>query len=260
LPIWIDFLVSAAIIIIAFELGFNLGKWQRTRQVGDNKIRLGPLVAATLGLLAFMIALTFNSVSSHYDIRKQLVLDEANAVGTAYARTQILDEADKVEAQRLLHDYVTLRVETRQYGTTRQAMQEGIDKSEAIQDELWARAIVIAGQNPTPITALYLQSLNTLMDRHQERVTVNIHHRMPAIFWAALYGLAALAMVVGGYDAGVSGGGRSIISILAVVIAFSMMLILLVALDRPRQRLSEVNQAALIDVQQDIRRSMQSQR
>ncbi len=257
LPIWVDFLISAVIIIISLEVGFNLGKWARVRRVKDKKshIHIGPLVAATLGLLAFLLAFTFSAVSSHYDVRKQLVLDEANAIGTAYLRTELLPEAERIEAQRLLHDYVTLRIETMQDGTVEQIMQ-GIDKSRAMQDELWSRAVAIADQNPNPITALYLQSLNLLIDLHQERVTVNIHHRMPAIFWMALYGLVIVAMVVGGYDAGLSGGRRSTTSILAVVVAFSVMLILLVALDRPRQRLSEVNQAALINTQQEIRRSL----
>jgi hypothetical protein len=206
-----------------------------------------------------MLAFAFSTVSNHFDIRRQLVLDEANAIGTAHLRTKLIPVAEQVVAQRLLHDYVTQRIETVQYGTAEEKAQ-GNDRSSALQDELWSRALAIADQNPNQITALYLQSLNVMIDLHNERVTVDIHHRMPAIFWAALYGLVILAMVEGGYDAGLSGGRRSVTSILAVVLSFSVILILLVALDRPRQRLSEIDQAALIDVQQDILRAMQSQK
>lgn len=247
------------IIFISLEFGFQLGNWQRARSAVDKTIHIGPVVAATLGLLAFMLAFTFSTVSDHFDLRRQLVLDEANAIGTAHLRTKLLPEAERVVAQRLLHDYVTQRVEVVQYGAAEQKTQ-GVDRSRALQDKLWSRAVAIADQNPAPITALYLESLNELIDLHQERVTVDIHHRMPAIFWVALYGLVIVAMVEGGYDAGLSGGRRSITSNLAVVMAFSVILILLVALDRPRQRLSEIDQAALITVQQDILRSLQSQR
>ena len=117
----------------------------------------------------------------------------------------------------------------------------------------------IANHNPTPITALFLQSVNEVIDMHEKRVTVSVSHRMEAIFWITLYGLTVFAMFAAGYDAALKGGRHAIKSVLMVAVAFSIVLTLVVTLDRPRQDLSPVTQAALIDLQNDIRHSMQLQ-
>ncbi len=137
--------------------------------------------------------------------------------------------------------------------------EEQIDRFKELQDELWARAVAIANHNPTPITALFLQSVNEVIDMHEKRVVVSVDHRMSAIVWITLFGLTIFAMLVAGYDAALKNRRRSIKSILMVAIAFSFVLMLVAGLDRPRQHLSPVTQAALIDLQGDIRRSMQSQ-
>ena len=72
---------------------------------------------------------------------------------------------------------------------------------------------------------------------------------MPGIFWIAPCGLTILAMIIGGYDAGLNSGRRSVTTLMSMALAFSLVMLLIVALDCPQQRLSEVNQAALVDVQ-----------
>ena len=61
-----------------------------------------------------------------------------------------------------------------------------------------------------------------------------------------------------GYDAGLTGGRRSVTTFLAPALAFSVVLLLVIALDRPQEQFSRVNQAAMIDLQQSIHRAMQS--
>ena len=255
LPLWAIFFASVSIILLSIEIGFRLGKRQRSRLVAREKIQTGPVVAASLGLLAFILAFTFGSVTSRVADRQQLVLDEANAIGTTYLRADLLEPSDRNEIQHILYDYVNLRLEILEDGWF-QKIQEGIAKSEEIQSELWSRAVAIAVRNPTPLSSLFLQSLNDLIDLHQERVTVGIHHRMPGIFWIALYGLTVLAMIIGGYDAGLAGGRRSATTLLSVSLAFSVVLILVVALDRPQIELLKVNQAALVDLQHAMQRSL----
>lgn len=197
-------------------------------------------------------------MTSRYDERKQLVLSEANVIGTVYLRVDLLPQADRTEIQSILYDYVTLRIDGLKRGKLQQ-IQQGIDRSKELQVELWSRAVAIAVQNPTPVSALFLQSVNELIDLHQRRVTVGLHDRMPTIFWGALYSLTVLAMLVGGYDAGLIGRRRSITTLIAVALAFSVVLLLIVALDRPLHQFSIVSQAALLDLQQDIQRSLRAQ-
>jgi len=259
LPLWGIFLTSVGLIIISLELGFLLGKRDRGRLAEGEKITTGLIVAASLSLLAFMLAFTFNTVASRLNERKHLVLDEANAIGTAFLRSDLLPQAHRAEVRRILRDYVSLRLKIKQRGKIQHVDQERIDRFKELQGELWGRAVAIADQKPTPITALFLQSVNEVIDMHEKRVTVSVSHRIPPIVWITLYGLTVFAMFVAGYDAALKGGSHATKSVLMVAVAFSIVLTLVVTLDRPRQDLSPVTQAALIDLQNDIRHSMQVQ-
>jgi hypothetical protein len=257
LPLWGVFLFSVTVILVAIEVGFRLGRRARERPSKPGKIQIGSVVTASLGLLGFILAFTYGSVISRYDVRKQLVLDEANAVGTTYLRADVLTDVDRAAVYRILDDYVTLRIEVVQ-GDNVDQTEDFLKKSEELLDGLWFVAVTIAEQHPTPISALFMQSVNQVVDLHQARVTVGNDHRMPAVFWFALYGLTVIAMVVGGYDSGLNGGRRSFTALISLTLAFSVVLALVVALDRPVGQISGVSQAAMVDIQQKIRRSMQS--
>ena len=133
------------------------------------------------------------------------------------------------------------------------------DSADALHSELWSRGVEVADQQPTPISALFLASLNEVIDLHEKRITLGIYYRLPGIIWVVLFGLASLALAMGGYDGGLSGSRRIIAVTLSATVAFSVVLLLVVALDRPHQHLSSTSQAAMLDVQESMRRSMQSQ-
>jgi hypothetical protein len=257
LPLWGVFLTSLIIIFLSIRFGFQIGKWKRARLTGDEKLHIGPIVTASLSLLAFMLAMVFNVVESRYVELKHVALDEANAIGTAYIQADLLPEADRAKIRQLLYDYVTLRVEAGRNGT-RELTEQAIDRAKVLQSDLWSKAAAVATQQPTPISALFLQSLNQLIDLHEKRITIGIHYRLPAFIWAVLYCLAILAMGMAGYDSGLTGSHRMIGITLSAALAFSVVLVLVVALDRPWQHLSTDRQAPMIDVEEDIRRSMQS--
>jgi hypothetical protein len=86
---------------------------------------------------------------------------------------------------------------------------------------------------------------------------VGFRYRLPGVVWVMLYGLAFLAMVMGGYEIGRSGSRRVEVVTLATALAFSVVFALLVAMERPGQYLSTATQEVLIDLQEDIGRSMQ---
>lgn len=256
LPVWGIFLFSLMITFLSIELGYKLGKWRQGRLTREEKVHTGPAVTASLSLLAFMLAMVFGVVESRFNEMKHVVLDEANAIGTAYLRADLLPDADRAEIRQLLHDYVNLRIEAVQSGTEKQ-IEQAVERSEDLQRDLWSKAVTIADQQPTPISALFVQSLNELIDIHETRITVGIHNRLPGFTWMVLYGLAILAMVMGGYDTGLYGRRRVIAITVSAAVAFSVVLALVIVLDRPQQHLSMTTQAVMIDLQEDIHRSMQ---
>ena len=258
IPIWGILLAFLVITFVAIDFGFRLGKRKRERLNNEEKPRLGTIVAASLTLLAFMMAIVFSAVESRFHERKLIALDEANAIGTAYLRADLLPKDDRVDIQQLLYEYVTLRVEATQNGSVPQ-IKQAIDRSKALQSVMWSRAVTIAAQQPTPISALFVQSLNEVFDMHTARITFGIHYRMQGTIWISLFGLALITMIMVGYESGLSSRRHVITITLLAALAFSVVFTVVVAMDRPWQNLSSVSQKAIIDVQEDIRSSIQLQ-
>jgi hypothetical protein len=248
--IWGIFFMLIATILVSTQLGFLLGKHLEKSNSGAINIRTGAVVSATLGLLAFMLAFTFGTVTSRDNERKHLVLDEANAIGTAYLRADLLPDADREAVQRILNHYLMLRIAAVQAGIADEL--EHLTQAKKLQRELWSLGVEISHRESTPITALFLQSLNEVFDMHTKRITVGIHHRMRPIFWMVLFSLTVLTMLVGGYDSAMNDSRRSITVSLSVSLAFALTLLLVIALDRPSHN---VTQGALIDLQQDLRKN-----
>ena len=92
LPLWGLFLTIVLLVLAAIEAGYRLGSYRHRYAGREKEAPVGAMVGATLGLLAFMLAFTFGMAASRFDTRKQLVLDEANAIGTTYLRTAMLPE------------------------------------------------------------------------------------------------------------------------------------------------------------------------
>ncbi len=258
IPLLGVYLASWMITVLSIEFGLRMGQLRRSGLTGEEKLYTGTSVSVSLTLLAFMLAIVFGAVASRVGELKRVALDEANAIGTAHLRADLLPEADRVEIQQLLRDYVTLRTEISQSGPEQQ-FEQAIGRSKQLRRDLWSRAITAVEQQPTRTSALFVQSLNELINMHERRVTVGIHYRLPGIVWIMLYVLLILAMAMGGYDTGVSGSHRSIVLDVALALAFSGVLILAVGLDRPHQHLSTATETAMFELQEDIRGWMRSQ-
>jgi hypothetical protein len=207
------------------------------------------MVGTTLGLLAFMLAFTFGMAASRFDTRKQLVLDEANAVGTTYLRTAMLpEERDGIRA--LLRSYVDARLEA----VRSNRVAEAILRSEEIQGQIWSAATRVGLHHPDSIVVgLFVQSLNELIDIHAKRVTAGLRNRIPGAIWLALLTIATLSLGAMGYHIGLVGTTRSF-AIIVVAVSFSAVIALIADLDRPQEGTLTVSQQALIDLQQSMNR------
>jgi hypothetical protein len=258
IPLWGVFLASLMITFLSTEFGFRAGKWTQRRFTGEKEIQAGPFVAASLSLLAFMLAIVFGTVQSRVHELKQVALEEANAIGTAYLRADLLPAAERAEIRQLLHDYLNLRIEAVEAGT-QLPVEQADDRAEAIQNDLWSRAATFAVQQPTPISALFVDSLNQLIDLYEMRITLTFRYRLPGIIWPVLFGVAILAMAMGGYATGLTGSRRFIAITLPAALAFSVVLLVVVSLDRPQQHLARTTLPAMLDLRESIRSSMQSQ-
>src|SRR4026209_1440349 len=109
-PVLLIFAVFAVVSFVAYEIGFQVGHWYQARTPGVQEGATGVLVGSILALLAFLLAVTMGMASDRFDTRRQIVLDEANAIGTTYLRPSYLPEAAWAEIRELLRKYVPLRI------------------------------------------------------------------------------------------------------------------------------------------------------
>jgi hypothetical protein len=237
LPLWGLFIVILLVVLLSVECGYRLGRYRRSRHEQEKEAPLGAMVGATLGLLAFILAFTFGLAASRFDTRRQVLLDEANAIGTTYLRAGMLPEQGE-QIRALLRDYVGVRLDAVRSGN----VAEGISRSENIQQQVWAEAETVAKKNPNSIVVgVFVQSLNEMIDLHAKRVQAGVRSRIPGAIWVGLFAVAVLSLTAMGYLAGLAGTRRS----LAVIE-------LIADLDRPQEGVLRVSQQALLDVQRSM--------
>jgi hypothetical protein len=249
-PLWLFFAAVIAFTSLALEGGYRLGRWRQARNEDEKVAPIGAMVGFVLALFAFMLAFTFGMAASRFDSRRQAVLEEANAVGTAYLRTQILHEPQRSESARLLREYVNVRA----HGIQEGKLEETIARSLEIQKQLWLEATKEAKDHPGPIASLYIQSLNQMIEMHAKRVQIGMRSRIPITIWLGLFALALLAMSSVGYQAGLSPTRRSP-AMLGLLLAFASVFFLIADLDRPFEGYLAVSQQAMADLQNTMNSS-----
>jgi hypothetical protein len=247
LPLWGLLVATLLLVLLSFECGYRLGRYRHKRSEQEKEAPVGAMVGATLGLLAFLLAFTFGLAASRFDTRRQVLLDEVNAIGTTYLRAGFLPER-REEVRVLLREYVDVRLEAVRSGKVEQGMRQ----SEKLHGQLWEHAVALAEKNPGSIVVgLFVQSLNEVIDLHSKRVTIGLRNRIPGAIWAALYVVAVLALAAMGYHAGLAGTSRSL-AVLAVAFTFSVVLYLVADLDRPQEGSLTVSQQGMIDLRNSM--------
>ena len=249
LPLWSFFLVTGAVATLSLEGGYRLGRWRNAHASEEKESPVGAMVGSILALLAFLLGFTFSLAAARYETRREAVLEEANAIGTTYLRARLLPGQHRTEVAKLLREYVAVRLSAREDGN----LEEAIVRSEALHQQLWSHATAAAEEAPNPITALFVQSLNEVIDVHAKRVQAGLRSRIPMSIWCGLFGLAFVGMAAIGYQAGLSATRRSP-AMLLLVLAFAGVLFLIADLDRGQEGTLKASQAAMTDLQ----KSMQS--
>jgi hypothetical protein len=248
-PLWGVFLLTLILVLVVIEIGFRLGQFRGRRGEDAAKESIGAAVGAVLGLLAFMLAFTFSIAAGRFDARKGLLLDEVNAIGTAWLRAGLLPEPHRTDAQRLFREYVDLRVELLAHPERVEAV---LAQSDSIQGRLWSHAVALAQvDRSSEIYALFTESLNTVFDLQTSRVTVALQYRIPSPIWMMLWLLTVVSMLAVGYQFGVS-GRRTVASAAVLALAFASVILLVADLDRGAAGRIRVNQAPLLALQQKL--------
>jgi amino acid permease len=241
-PLWALYLITTAIVLLSTEAGWRLGNYRQKSHREEKKAPVSTATGSTLALLAFLLTFTFGMAATRFDTRKQIVLQEANAIGTTYLRTDFLPESSRQEARNLLREYTALRAG----GEANFLSPEGMSRASVIQDQLWTIAANAQTSTDTVATGLFIQSLNEMIDLDATRVTAS-RNRIPDSIWLVLCAITILSMTAMGYQFGLT-GARSWATMIFLVMVFTPVILLIADLDRPQVGVVQVSQQALLDL------------
>jgi hypothetical protein len=233
------------LILLWFASWVGMFLRNRFRQLSDGtREDYGLIVGATLTLLGLIIGFTFSMATTRYDLRKSLEEEEANAIGTEYARVDFLRPEDSVQLKTLLREYADLRV--RFYLSRDRQELVTVNRATAVkQDQLWAAVSQSAKLDPNQLVALAASGMNDVLNS-QGYTQAAWWNRIPVAAWGLMYAIAILSNLLLGYGA----HGRAVLLsiILPLVVAISFFLI--ADIDSPRGgiiRVKPQNLTALVD-------------
>lgn len=158
----------------------------------------GPVDSAVLALLGLLLGFQFAGASNRLDTRRQIVVKEANAIGTAYLRIDLLPSEDQPALRALFREYTALRVKMVEARRTEQAIATDAE-SRKVQNEIWGKAVAACRKDPSPATrTLVITSLNDMIDVTTER-HVAAHTHTPLLVVGLLISVALMSAFLVGY-------------------------------------------------------------
>lgn len=220
------------ILAVACELGYRFGRRRSATLVeGADHAVTATLTSGMVGLLAFILGLTINFAENRYEARRELVVTEANAIGTAWLRAKLVGGPEGEAISGLVRQYAQTRL-----AFTRASADSAIGDLNARTSqeahEIWAQASQAARKAPTPITATLVNALNEMFDSAQAQRFAFQGETPNAMLDMMILG-AIIAIGAMGYETGLRGPRQPVLTSLLLVMWAGGM-VMTVDLNRPR--------------------------
>lgn len=239
-------------MVLGIEAGSRIGQRVQARVSESTRGHMTTVQASMLGILALLLGFTFAQSLDRFDARSAAVVDEANAIGTAYLRAQLAPPSVREPAQNLLRDYLALRIQEAAIALNDPREESLVVKAQKKHAALWQYAQQAAAEDSGPVTSgLFIQSINELIDSFGRREAEITRHVPELVMFLVMFTCVMLGAVVG-FASGAEGHRPSPASyVFALLIV--LLLFVIIDLDRPRRGFIEVPHGSLIDLQTTIR-------
>ncbi len=248
-------LVLLLALVAALEVGYRLGRRARLNTDDTTKSQSVTIEGAVIGVLALLLAFTLSMSITRYETRQQLVLEEANAIGTTYLRAKMLPAPYPAQAADLLRQYVANRLEFYNAGIDDARLQAANDQAARLQDRLWSIATAASAQDNRALpTSLFMQALNETIDLQGTRLAAT-RNIVPETVVLLLLVVAIAAVAIVGYNSGLS-NRRQLFAGVTLIVLITLIVWVLIDLDRPARGFIRVSQQSMIDLQQTLNRDV----
>jgi hypothetical protein len=241
-------------ILVCLELGYRAGRRAADKHPEWAHEGIGVIEAAVFALLGLLLGFSFSGATSRLDAKRQLIVQEANAIGTAYLRIDELPAAEQPEVRRLFREYLDTRLRVYQALPDMKAAEQQLARGSQLQQAIWSQAVAGSRADSTQNAArLLLPALNDMMDVTTAR-TIALHTRLPALIFALLVLVSLLSGVLAGY-AMATRQRRSRLHMLLYAGVIALTVYVVLDLDDPRAGFIRLDTAenALVQLRDSIR-------
>ena len=224
-------------MLVFVELGWRVGIYLSSKY-GVKKIDASDtFLASIFGLLALLIALTFSGASDRFDKRRDLIVQEVSAIGTAYQSVDLLAKKDQPQIREIFKRYVDSRLNLYKSNDTliEAHLEKKVAAHNAIGDEIWKAVVRAVEDTAYPQKLVAAQILPQLSDMftasENQRLTSKFHP--PPIIIQALVGLAFIGSLIAGYNMGIEKSRDWLLTIIFVLL-MSGTIYVIMGLEYPR--------------------------
>jgi len=240
-------------MLLLLELGRRIGNRRLARDPEGARQGVGVVEGALFSLLGLLIAFTFSGAAARFDARRHLIVEEANDIGTAWLRLDLLPAGPAAGLRELFRQYLDARLETYRKLPDLSAAKAELARSISLQGEIWSAAVSACRESGSqPAHLLLLPALNAMFDITTTRTEAANHHP-PWIIFAMLGALSLVSSVLAGYG---MAGGKSLswIHIIGFAAVVAVTVYVIMDLEYPRLGLIRVDSADQVLIQ--LRESM----
>ncbi len=179
------------------EVGHRVGRRRAKKATAAEESSAGVVDGAVFALLGLLLAFQFAGAAGRLDKRREIVVQEANAIGTAYLRLDLLGSEQQSELRDLFRRYTDARI--RMYDVLPDLAAAEVEKttSQTLQGEIWSRAVAACRGGATPPALLLLPALNEMIDVTTTR-EISARTHVPPLVVALLFAVALMSALLAG--------------------------------------------------------------
>jgi hypothetical protein len=241
-------------MLILLETGRRMGARRLAEDPEGARQGLAVVEGAVFSLLGLLVAFTFSGATGRFEGRRQLIIEEANDIGTAYLRIDLLPVAAQPALRDLFRQYLDSRLRIYRELSDLATAEKALAHSIRLQGEIWKAAVATCrDQASASASMLLLPALNQMIDITTVR-TEGMRIHPPLIIFAMLGVLSLTASLLAGY--GMAGGRlRSWIHILGFAAATAVTVYVIMDIEYPRFGLIRVDGAdrVLVEVKESMK-------
>jgi hypothetical protein len=237
-----------AAMLACLEIGHRIGLRRAARD--PESAGAGVVDGAVFALLGLLIAFTFSGAATRFDQRRALIVEEANAIGTAYLRIDVLPAAAQGDLRDAFRRYVDARVAVYAAMPDLGKAKAELARANRLQQEIWTKAVAASAGSQAMV--LVLPALNQMIDITTTR-TMAAQMHPPLVIFGLLCGLALLGALLAGHA--MAGKGRNWLHTATFAAALAGAVYVILDLEYPRLGLIRVDafDAVLVELRESMR-------